>query len=1258
MKNLILTLLFFLIFTNVNLFSYEENQDSIIVKTFTFDSISTRRGVFEFPPAAQYEKVIMHYTLKCDPRTTRDKYDCGEWDYLTYTTLRDTLGRFDSTKNIQYKYVLKNTSPDIIYEGVNPAYKIIKYGTLNHFINNLKVDTSYTTGYTKGINSALSNGKYILKFDLTDAGLTKLDAIKLPIDKSLNSSGILKDFTVYLARIVGDSIDNSTKQLLFRDDLDFSQLDSFLILPIYNFSLTNKKIALILSAADGKEFYFNTIPSNKDKIVAFIQENKSAEFSGQDYVEIPKSALTSIKDEVTICFWAKGAQSLPYDTQILEAVNSKNQRVLNIHLPWSNKRIYWDAGNNGSSYDRIDFEASDNMFKKEWSHWAFVKNAKTGEMKIYRNGKIIHSGTDKKLSFDEIEVFRIASGASSNGRWTGNIDDFAIWDRELSASEINEFSLGVTLNVNDMLVFYKFDNYVNDNEVPDESSHNISATAIGLPNLIKTRPEDYFRVFQELGATVSIEFVEGTITSAVAYNKKEFKTDLAKKSVFVYDYQSLDSIVPAYLFNGVSKKLRTPTDTLFINDIYNYVTEENSIDVDTIFAEKTKLYDNSQIVWYNPSVEYEIDRFITPYGIGLDLGDDGFTWKVDVSEFAPLLNGFVDLSAGNDQELLDLKFIFIKGKPARNINSIRRIWGSGGNYSDVVVNKAIAPVTLNLDENSSYYRVITRSSGHGFGGDVNVTDNCSEFCAREHSLWVNGKKEFFWTGWKECGDNPVYPQGGTWILDRTDWCPGAPVNTYRHELDPALKNTSVTFDYEIENPAQYSPNGNWVFTSYLVEYGDFNFVSDAGIVEILSPSNHDEFLRFNPICNNARVLIANNGSSEITSLEVKWKIDNKFEGTYTWEGSIPKLASKEISIPLNFEAFENIAYTNRKFEVEILNVNGKADEYSHNNFGKSDFNEVDNLYKNTQIVLRTSDWSVYNMKPPLAYQFNDLTKNVNVIKKESFENNTNYVDSLNLDNGCYEYMIEAADGYGLSYWALRDVKAGALQIKSGSSFAENVRTEFGNFYYKQFKVANKPQLLGADEDVNFGNVEEGSSSTQTLILEAKNDLGINVISAEIKKTLIDEFSIDSFEPNVSLPYFIKNGEQLKVNLKYTQKRTGIRKGTLMLKSNDGEEPNRLVNLVAYVGVNSVEKSKFDEISIFENPIKDKAVLKVNTFEPNELVKISLFNLMGNKIKTFYEGYLQSNQNEFELDFRDFARGKYYIVVSSENDIKSVGIILE
>ena len=71
-------------------------QDTIVVQTLTFDSITARRGVWEFPTENNFRKILMYHTLKCDVQTQHDQYPCGEWDYLTYNKVYVHTGTYDS----------------------------------------------------------------------------------------------------------------------------------------------------------------------------------------------------------------------------------------------------------------------------------------------------------------------------------------------------------------------------------------------------------------------------------------------------------------------------------------------------------------------------------------------------------------------------------------------------------------------------------------------------------------------------------------------------------------------------------------------------------------------------------------------------------------------------------------------------------------------------------------------------------------------------------------------------------------------------------------------------------------------------------------------------------------------------------------------------------------------------------------------------------------------------------------------------------
>ncbi|MFC7337933.1 discoidin domain-containing protein [Haloferula chungangensis] len=150
-------------------------------------------------------------------------------------------------------------------------------------------------------------------------------------------------------------------------------------------------------------------------------------------VTIPGSAFSSIDDEITISMWVYGdaAQALG-DSSFYATAGTT--RVLNIHLPWEDSKVYWDAGNS-NGYDRINKLAVDSQFKHGWNHWTFTKDAGAGMMKIYHNGVLWHSDTGRNKAMSGITSAAI--GGQINGfSYHGNLDDVRLYDVALSDHEI------------------------------------------------------------------------------------------------------------------------------------------------------------------------------------------------------------------------------------------------------------------------------------------------------------------------------------------------------------------------------------------------------------------------------------------------------------------------------------------------------------------------------------------------------------------------------------------------------------------------------------------------------------------------------------------------------------------------------------------------------------------------------------------------------------------------------------------------------
>ncbi len=160
------------------------------------------------------------------------------------------------------------------------------------------------------------------------------------------------------------------------------------------------------------------------------------EFDGNDdWVDVPGSTVPPT-EEITVTFWQKGVGQ-PRQDSTFEAVDSAGNRVMNAHIPWDNGKIYWDFGDN--SFDRISTSLPSKYYTG-WHHYALVADNQTQRMAIYVDGELLYSESHAKALTSSPSQFSIGSYAGGSSRnFSGYIDDFRIYNRSLSAEEIQAF---------------------------------------------------------------------------------------------------------------------------------------------------------------------------------------------------------------------------------------------------------------------------------------------------------------------------------------------------------------------------------------------------------------------------------------------------------------------------------------------------------------------------------------------------------------------------------------------------------------------------------------------------------------------------------------------------------------------------------------------------------------------------------------------------------------------------------------------------
>ena len=158
-------------------------------------------------------------------------------------------------------------------------------------------------------------------------------------------------------------------------------------------------------------------------------------FTSADATEI----FSTVDDQVTVAFWAKNdfANSTG-NSQLFTGKNSSNTVLLSVELPTGLDDLVFKAGSSQSLYyyDIYDPTKMNYLPMEQWHHYALVKDAGEGYMKIYVNGYLVSQETGKTASMAGIVNFELCGNTASWHEFAGTVKDFRIYDKALDRYEI------------------------------------------------------------------------------------------------------------------------------------------------------------------------------------------------------------------------------------------------------------------------------------------------------------------------------------------------------------------------------------------------------------------------------------------------------------------------------------------------------------------------------------------------------------------------------------------------------------------------------------------------------------------------------------------------------------------------------------------------------------------------------------------------------------------------------------------------------
>jgi hypothetical protein len=502
--------------------------------------------------------------------------------------------------------------------------------------------------------------------------------------------------------------------------------------------------------------------------------------------------------------------------------------------------------------------------------------------------------------------------------------------------------------------------------------------------------------------------------------------------------------------------------------------------------------------------DIELARLISPYGRNFD-SQWKFTWHVDITDFAVLLHDSVEIvfkhtgyESNTDRGwLVTVDFAIAVGRPAMTCLGMDSLWCGSFPYGDTArpIEGLLHPITFAVPDNAAVARLRIVQTGHGMDDSA----NCAEFCEKYRRVYVDSALIDERTIWRTCGDNPLYPQAGTWIFNRANWCPGSMVAPDIYDF-PVKPHSSHAVDLAMQpyvNPNH--PSANYYIHSFLLYYSPPWAGNDVALEEILAPSDLDEYSRTNPFCGHPTILVKNNSSRTLQTMSITCGTEIGGDTTIEWRGALASQQGTIIELPGQLKGTPG----ETSFHVRLEKPNGLSDEYPDDNAMESRIVVPSVLPTQFVLVLRSNHDSTHN-----SYQITDADGTVVRERKlGSLMANTLYRDTLNLQPGCYQLLVSDTAGDGLDFWFNPEGGYGFVRILSrDGKLLTSFLSDFGSTIRYSFRVEDGTVPVPANVTLPLVNPfpmrNKGIFSVE-LFYNEPHDTRLRVLNEDSSRTIYD-----------------------------------------------------------------------------------------------------------------------------------------------------------
>ncbi len=157
------------------------------------------------------------------------------------------------------------------------------------------------------------------------------------------------------------------------------------------------------------------------------------------YLNGSMANAAAVGDRMSVVLWQR-TRSLREASSFYLANSAQFRRGFQSHLPWTDRRIYFDTQGCCGSDTRIDIDptATGHEFSA-WHHYAFVKDGR--DKRLYIDGRLVHRGINATAMSVDFSAMFIGAG-DGGGSPDAVLDDFAVFQGALSPDQVSAMAAG------------------------------------------------------------------------------------------------------------------------------------------------------------------------------------------------------------------------------------------------------------------------------------------------------------------------------------------------------------------------------------------------------------------------------------------------------------------------------------------------------------------------------------------------------------------------------------------------------------------------------------------------------------------------------------------------------------------------------------------------------------------------------------------------------------------------------------------------